>query len=161
MRQSGPVVPPVRVKGVNAGGGAAGEFAADSGATEGSQFSTTAAITGAGAVPAAVYQTERYGNFSYALTGLTPGGSYTVRLHFAEVYWGLAGRAGAGQRVFNVTVNGAAALSNFDIFQEAGAANKALVKEVSATADAQGRITVGFANVKNFAKVSGIEVFTR
>jgi hypothetical protein len=36
--------------------------------------------------PQAVYDTERYGNFTYTVPGLTPGAAYTVRLHFAEIY---------------------------------------------------------------------------
>ena len=36
--------------------------------------------------PAEVYQSERYGKFSYAIPGLTPGKTYLVRLHFCENY---------------------------------------------------------------------------
>ena len=52
---------------------------------------------------------------------------YTVRLHFAEIYW-----TAAGQRRFNVAINGTQVLTNFDIFATAGA-NKALVRDFSAT----------------------------
>ena len=49
--------------------------------------------------PQAVYQSNRYGNFTYTIPGLTAGGSYTVRLHFAESYW-----TAAGKRTFNVLI---------------------------------------------------------
>jgi hypothetical protein len=48
--------------------------------------------------------------------GLAPGGTYTVVLHFAELYF-----TSAGQRVFSVLANGQAVLSDFDIFAAAGA----------------------------------------
>jgi Tol biopolymer transport system component len=141
---------------VDAGGGAAGAFVADTGFTGGTTYSSTAVIdTSAVSNPApqAVYQTERYGNFTYKATGLTPGVSYTVRLHFAELYF-----SSAGQRLFNVTINGVQVLSNFDIFAQAGGKNKAIVESFAATADAAGTITIGFISVKNYAKVSGIEI---
>jgi hypothetical protein len=75
---------------IDSGGGAAGSFLADTDVSGGSTYSTTAAIDTSGVTnpaPQAVYQTERYGNFTYTIPGLTPGASYTVRLHFAEIYW--------------------------------------------------------------------------
>jgi fibronectin type 3 domain-containing protein len=143
---------------VDAGGAAAGAFQSDTGFTGGATYQTTAAIdTSAVSSPApqAVYQSERYGNFSYKATGFTAGASYTVRLHFAEVYF-----TSAGQRVFNVTINGNQVLTNFDIFADAGAKNKATVKTFTTTVDATGAITISFTSVKNNAKVSGIEILT-
>ncbi len=84
--------------------------------------------------PQRVYQTERYGNFTYTIPGLTPGASYTVRLHFAENYW-----TSAGSRLFNVSINGTQVLTNFDIVAAAGGRNKAIVKEFPAVADSGGR----------------------
>ena len=49
------------------------------------------------------------------MPGLTPGGSYNVRLDFAEIFF-----ASPGQRVFNVAINGAAVLKNFDIVATTG-----------------------------------------
>jgi fibronectin type 3 domain-containing protein len=141
---------------VDAGGGAAGNFKADTGFTGGTAYSTTAAINTSGVsnpAPQTVYQTERFGNFSYKVTGLTPGASYTVRLHFAELYWN-----SAGSRRFNVTINGTQVLTNFDIFQQAGGKDIAIVESFTATADSTGAITIGFVSVKDNAKVSGIEI---
>lgn len=55
-------------------------------------------------------------SFTYTIPGLTPGVTYAVRLHFAELTW-----TAAGQRVFNVAINGTTVLSDFDIFATAGA----------------------------------------
>jgi hypothetical protein len=103
--------------------------------------------------PQAVYQSNRYGNFSYAIPNLTPNAAYTVRLDFAELYWTVA-----GQRTFNVSINGQAVLTNFDIVAAAGAANKAVAKQFTATADGTGKITIQFTTVIDNAQVNGIEV---
>jgi outer membrane protein assembly factor BamB len=49
---------------------------------------------------------------------------YTVRLHFAE-----PDHLGAGQRVFDVALQGDTVLKDFDVVREAGGAQRALVKE--------------------------------
>jgi fibronectin type 3 domain-containing protein len=155
-------LPPYRVLAIDAGGGAVGSFAADIDFVGTSlTYSTTAAIDTSGvfqAPPQAVYQSMRYANppgFGYTIVGLTPGAAYTVRLHFVEPTL-----FGAGQRVFNVTLNGAAFLSNFDIFVAAGnVGNKAVAEVGTATADANGRISIGFSNITNDPLVCAIEIF--
>src|SRR5512140_665289 len=102
---------------IDAGGGAAGSFVADTDFSGGTSYSNTDPITTSGVsnpAPQAVYQSERYGNFSYTIPNLTAGANYTVRLHFAEIFWN-----SAGQRVFNVSINGTPVLSNVDIFAAA------------------------------------------
>ncbi len=150
-------VPPAStVYQINSGGGASGGFIADADASGGGTYSTSAAVSTAGvanAAPPAVYQTERFGNFAYTLPNLTPGASYTLRLHFAEIYW-----TAAGKRLFNVAVNGSPALSNFDIFQAAGGANKAVVETIPVTAGSSGTVTVTFTSIKDNAKLSGLEL---
>ena len=141
---------------INAGSGAAGTFAADTDVSGGNTFTSSGAVSTQGVAdpaPQAVYQSERYGNFTYTLPNLTPGASYTLRLHFAEIFW-----SSTGQRVFNVSVNNAAVLSNFDIVAAAGGANKAIVETFPATADSSGKITVTFTTVKDNAKLSGLEL---
>ena len=61
-------------------------------------YTTTAAIAGTTDDP--LYQSERYGDFSYAIPVAT--GDYLVTLKFAEIYW-----TQPGQRVFNVLLEGA------------------------------------------------------
>jgi hypothetical protein len=76
-----------------------------------------------------------------------------VRLHFAETFFSTA-----GSRTFNVSINGTQVLSAFDIFAAAGAKNKAIIKQFTATANSSGQIVIQFTTVVNQSLVSGIEV---
>ena len=150
---------------INAGGAAAGTFAADEyvqgGSTDAAGASATINVSAANSAPQAVYQSERWGTFTYTLPNLTPSASYTLRLHFAEIYFGLGmpGGGGVGTRVFNVAVNGAPVLTNFDILAAAGGPDKALVETFPVKADANGNVTVSFTNGSaNSPKLSGLEL---
>src|SRR6202011_6137559 len=92
-------------------------WSADNSFTGGSEASTTSTIQNTS--DPALYQTERYGQFTYNFA--VPNGNYTVLLKFAEIYW-----TQAGQRIFNVSINGNPVLTNFDILATAGAPLKAL-----------------------------------
>ena len=143
---------------IDAGGQAVAPFSSDTDFNNGNEATTTAAIVTSGvtnAAPPAVYQSVRYApSFTYVLPGLTPGSSYTLRLHFVELTF-----TGAGQRVFNVAVNGNSFLKNFDVYATAGAQNKALVEQTTATADALGQITVSFTQGSaDNPDVAGLEV---
>ncbi|WP_176728906.1 discoidin domain-containing protein [Thermogemmatispora onikobensis] len=141
---------------INAGGPAVSPFVADTDFSGGGTSSTANTVDTSGLsnpAPQAVYQTAHLGNFSYAIPNLTPGASYTVRLHFAETYW-----TTAGKRVFNVSLNGQTVLANFDIFATAGGANKAIIKEFSATASSGGTISLQFSSLVDQAQLNGLEV---
>jgi beta-glucanase (GH16 family) len=142
---------------VNSGGSAAGQFSADAYFSGGTQAAPVTAGIDTSAVtapaPQAVYQSQRYGNFTYTFTGLTSGVNYKVRLHFAETYW-----TGVGQRKFNVSINGTQVLANFDIYATAGAANKATIQEFMATANGSGQITIQYTTVTDNAMSCGIEI---
>ncbi len=144
---------------INAGGPGMANFAADEDFSGGSTYITGASVSTAGianAAPAAVYQSERYaGTMSYAIPGLVAGGTYTVRLHFAEIWW-----TAAGQRVFSVAINGNPVLSNFDILAAAGGPNIAVVRSFAATASAAGQIVIGFTTAVDNAKLSGLEIIS-
>ena len=143
---------------VNSGGSAASPFVADayvSGGTvaapTGSAIDTTGVTNSA---PQAVYQTERYGTFTYAFGGLTTGTAYKVRLHEAEFYWNAANK-----RTFNVTINGTQVLTNYDIFVAAGGQYKAIVPEFMTTPNSSGQIVVQFTvGSVDEPKSSGIEI---
>jgi hypothetical protein len=153
-----PQAPGTLVDAINAGGGATGAYAADAHYTGGSTYSTTATIDTSkvtNPAPQSVWQTERYGNFTYTLGGLTPNASYTVLLDFSENYF-----TTAGSRVFNVGINGTQVLTNFDIFATAGGKNIAIVEQFTTTADSSGTITIQFTSVVNNAKVDGFEILT-
>jgi hypothetical protein len=141
---------------INVGGPASGSFVADADFAGGIATGHTKTVDTSkvsNPAPQKAYQDYRYGNFTYSIPGLKAGASYTVRLHFAEIYW-----SKAGQRIFNVKLNGQQALSNFDIFATAGGADKAIVKQFTTTADASGKITIQFARVRDNAQVNAIEV---
>lgn len=106
-----------------------------------------------------LYQGERFGNFSYVIPAAP--GRYRLTLHFAETWFGPGkpGGGGAGSRIFDVYVNGVALLRNFDVFKEAGGADRALRKTFRGIApNAQGKIVLQFVPVVNYACVNAIEV---
>lgn len=101
----------------------------------------------------ALHHDERYGNFSYAVP--LPNGNYTVKLHFAEIFY-----TTPGSRVFNVNVeNGQGLLTNYDILADAGAGNTAVVKQFN-VAVADGVLNISFINVQDNAKISGLEIIS-
>jgi hypothetical protein len=107
-----------------------------------------------------LYRKERYSDgvgvpLSYAIP--VANGSYKVRLHFAEIWHGVADSNGAGARVFNVSLENTQVLSNYDIYQKAGGALKAVVEEFNINVT-DGVININFTSVVDNAKVSGIEV---
>ena len=99
-----------------------------------------------------LYQTERWRkNFGYAIP--VDNGTYTVNLHFAEVYFDLAGK-----RVFDATVEGQLLNDNLDIVSVTGAKNSALITSLSAVNVSDGILNIDFAGVVDKAKISAIEV---
>jgi hypothetical protein len=142
---------------INSGGPAVSPFVADEFFAGGSTINHANAIDLSGVsnpAPTAVYQTARIGSFTYTATnGFAAGSSHTLRLHFAETYWGTA-----GSRVFNVSINGTQVLTNFDIFATAGAKNKAVIEQFTANADSSGQYVIKFTPVKDNSLVSGIEI---
>jgi fibronectin type 3 domain-containing protein len=141
---------------IHSGGGTVGSFLSDTDVKGGHTYATSHAIDTGGVTnpaPQAVYQTERYGNFTYTVPNLTPGATYTVKLHFAEIFWNTAGK-----RIFNVSINGTQVLTNFDIFATAGGEYKAIVERFTAVADSAGHIIITYTSVRDFAKSSGIEI---
>lgn len=112
-------------------------------------------------VPAdmALYSSERWGHFSYAIP--VAEGRYRVTLKFCEGHYGKrnTGVGGLGSRLFDVYSNGVALLRNFDIFREAGGEGKPLDRSFRGIRpNAQGKILLNFVPVKGMACVNGIEV---
>lgn len=118
----------------------------------------------AGTKDPGLYSNERWGNFTYAVP--VARGSYTVSLLFAESNFGMDNfgtpkydAGGVGSRIFNVYCNGVALLRNFDIFKEAKGPNRAVRKTFRGlTPNAQGKLVLSFAPVKDYATVRAIEV---
>jgi len=109
--------------------------------------------------PETVYQSCRYrkASFIFAMKPPPPGKSYTVRLHFAELTCDKA-----GERVFDVKINGKTVLKDFDICLAAGAKDKAVVKDFTGVVpDDEGNIEIDpVANrgMKEPAAINGIEI---
>jgi hypothetical protein len=147
--------PVSQVATINAGGGAVGNYVADTDFSGGSTGSVTNAIDLSGVydpAPMAAYQSWHNNAPTYTIPNLVAGQSYIVRLHFSENV-----ATAAGQRVQNVSINGQQVLTNFDIFAQVGAF-KALVKEFDAIADASGHITIGFTTVSGTTRINAIEI---
>ena len=142
---------------INAGGGAAGTYVADTDFSGGNTASTTATINTSKvptAAPQAVYQTERWAPSTYTIPGFTAGSQHTVSLQFAEIYW-----TAVGQRQFNVIINGTQVLTNFDIIAATGGPDIAIQENFNATANSSGQIVIQFTNgAADQAKISGIQV---
>jgi hypothetical protein len=140
---------------INAGGPTVTPFLSDRSVSGGSS-STSSSVSTAGVIvpaPAKVYQTLRFGTFTYTIKSFTAGSKHGVRLHFAENRFNAA-----NQRLFNVIINGVQVLTSFDVFQAAGGKLKAVVPEFATTADSSGTITIKFVTVKDHALVDGIEI---
>lgn len=158
---AGPPSPPARLTlPARLSAAEAAGFTSDEAYTDGETSRNNAAIdvSAPHAAPAAVYQSERYGTPLLYTLPVPPGGPYTVRLHFAELF-----DEGPGMRIENVSINGTPLLTNFEIFQAAGGLNRAVIKEFPGIRpDKNGCITLSFAataaSPDQNAKVSGIEI---
>jgi hypothetical protein len=108
-----------------------------------------------------LYQSERYGNFTYTIP--LAQGRYTVTLKFAETYFGLGptnpAGSGPGMRLFDVYCSGQALLRSFDIIREAGGVNRPVDKVFHGLEpNTQGKLILSFSPVKNYACVNAIEI---
>ena len=106
-----------------------------------------------------LYSSERFGNFSYTFP--VAQGTYTAIFHFNEAFHGPSnpGGGGVGSREFDVYFNGVALLREFDIFKEAGGANRALQKEFHGLKpNALGKLVFTFQPIRNYPCVNAIEI---
>jgi len=165
--QTTATTPPADLVSINAGGpavsnsgGGDNSFVADEDySAGGTTYSVANPITipaniATVAAPVAVYQSARQGATTYTIAGLSAQTNYTVRLHFAELYF-----SAAGNREFDVAINGTTVLTNFDILAAAGANYTAVVEQYIATANSSGDIVIAFSNgAVNQPMFNGIEV---
>ncbi|PQQ01146.1 kinesin-like protein KIN-14R [Prunus yedoensis var. nudiflora] len=99
-----------------------------------------------------IYQSARFGNFSYRFENLSPG-DYFVDLHFAEIVYTNGPK---GMRVFDVLMQEEKVLSGFDIYSIVGA-NKALqLVDVRVSVWEDGAILIRFLGVNGSPIVGGI-----
>lgn len=105
-----------------------------------------------------IFKSERNsGSFGYNIP--VANGLYKVKLLFAETYFGATGGSasgGIGSRVFNVSLEGTQVLTNYDIFFQAGGAERAIIEEFDSLQITDGFINIAFTALVNKAKISGI-----
>lgn len=100
-----------------------------------------------------LYNGQRYGNPSFTYAFTVPNGTYTVTLKFAELFV-----TGAGQRLFDIVLNGTTVESAFDIYAAAGAMNTAVDRSYSVNVSS-GQIKLEFnQGTVQFPKVDAIEI---
>ena len=146
--------PPVLLA-INCGGGAHTttdgiNYVADESFAGGNTYTSGDAI--AGTTDDALYQSERWGSFTYDVP--VGNGSYEVLLQFAEIY-----ATSNGSRVFDVMIEGVTVVGDLDVHAVVGhdAAHDVLVSGVDVT-DGALTITV-FASVDN-PKLSAFRILT-
>jgi poly(3-hydroxybutyrate) depolymerase len=146
---------PASTVSINVGGQATGGFWADQFFTGGATYANSETIdmsqVASDPPPPAIFATERYGDMTYAIPDRS--GAQTVTLYFAETYV-----SGAGERLFDVVVNGTTVLSNFDIYASAGGVNRAIAETFTTAADPSGRVVIEFVTRVQSPKINGITV---
>ena len=110
-----------------------------------------------------LYETERWGNFSYAIP-VSPG-TYSVYLHFAARHgdWDQPSSTSGENNVpvdhvFDVYCNGTALLKSFNLAKEARQTDVVIRKFNDLRPNAQGKLLLSFVPVEGYATVTGIEV---
>ena len=140
------------VGGINCGGPAfrtsAGiAYKADSYSNGGGAMTNNVAI--ANTTDDVLFQTYRYGyNFGYSIP--VPNGTYSLKLMFAD---GVSTRA--GQRLFDITVQGVKKYDNLDVFAKAGGQNRALTLTIPVTVS-NGTLSIVFAGGSYKAFINAI-----
>ncbi|MGB3801988.1 MAG: PKD domain-containing protein, partial [Lewinella sp.] len=130
-------------------------------------FSGGKTYVNAAALVDPLYQSERSAEspvaFSYDVP--VPNGIYTVKLHFAEIYFGATagGASGAGRRLFDVTLEGDLKLDNYDIFADVGAETPTVKSYVVTVSDGVINLTLDASPEVggiNQPKLSALEIIS-
>ena len=114
----------------------------------------------------ALYLTERVtadginikGPFSYNIP--VSNGTYTVKLYFAEIYWGSANpeafEGDVGKRVFNASMEGISVFTGYDLVKDVDPATaSSRMYDIEVT---DGELNITFEATVNKPKISGIEI---
>ena len=107
-----------------------------------------------------IYRSSRQGDFSYDIP--LKNGTYELRLHFAETFYGPEemGGGGEGSRIMTVLANGNPLLNEFDVALDAGGSRTADVKVFTGISPAQnGKLHLTFSSIRGgSAMLSAIEI---
>lgn len=106
-----------------------------------------------------LYQTFRFGNFSYNIP-LKPG-NYELHLFFVETHYGPGNLSGGGEtsRLFDLLLNGKLLLKSFDIIKDSGGSNvgdERVFKDVTPAAD--GALHLGFQALNDMPVLNAIAI---
>ena len=140
---------------VNAGGPAVTAsngitYQADKNFSGGNTFKTSEAI--ANTSSDALYQSERYGDFSYNIP--VSDGTYEVTFLFSEIF-----HSASGKRRFDTFMEGVQSITDLDIYGNVGAFSKyEVVKQVQVT---DGTLNIKFDSDIDNAKLSALHVIKK
>jgi PKD repeat protein len=138
--------------------GDAGQFA-NTGNTAGWSPGATVDGTVPASTPNAIFDSERWddgGAPEMQLTLPVPAGrDITVRLYFANRY---GGTSAPGTRVFDVSVNGALLLDNYDIVADVGDQRGTMKAKPISAAQNTGQVTIDFGHVVENPLINGVEI---
>ena len=113
-----------------------------------------------GNVGSATLQSNRVITYELPI-GTTDVTTVSVRLHFAELYWGVAsGTApGTGRRVFDTYLEGVDALPDFDVVGAAGGPQIAVVPQIENIVVRDGFLTIVQRADVDFASLAAVEIY--
>ncbi|KAG9439362.1 hypothetical protein H6P81_019527 [Aristolochia fimbriata] len=128
------------------------QFQEDSYFTGGDVISTDAKIGDQGEI--ALYQTARYGNFSYHFHSLDAG-HYSVDLHFAEIVFT---EGPPGMRVFDIFIQEEKVVSSLDIYAHVGSNQPLILSNLEAYVNGKEGLSIRFQGVNGNPIVCGISI---
>jgi hypothetical protein len=113
---------------------------------------------------AEMYETERWGHFSYAIP-VVPG-RYTATFYFIEHRFDSANRDryadpasdGHGGRLFTVFCNGEPILRDVNLINQVGANHPMMRRVTNLEPNAQGKLLLDFVPTRSYATVTAIEI---
>jgi hypothetical protein len=82
---------------------------------------------------------HQHGQMTYRIGGFTAGSSRSVTLYFVEHFF-----SAAGNRVFDVVINGKTVLPGFDVLADAGGQYIAVKHTFTTTASSSGQVVIQF-----------------
>jgi len=154
-------VPVGLIQAINFGGDATAHFEGQP--EDGLQADPEVWITGADidinsvahAGPPEIYRTGVFSSFRYSVDFLEPGEHYLLRLHFAETI-----ENQPGLRQFDLSIDRSKTLLNYDVYEVAGAPNRAVTEDILAYVDEWGTLSLEFkpSPEHNAAVLSAVEV---
>ena len=145
---------PQLVVAINAGGAQVNyngvQYKADQYSTGGTAHSTTSSISNV--AEGALFQSERYGTYGYEIP--VTNSTYTIELHFAEIY-----QTTVGRRSFNLAVEGAQEMYQVDLYSLIGAnaAYTYVVEDVQVT---DGKLNIDLTTLVDNATLAGFAIYS-